>query len=184
MPMFYVEQWSKLKMHSIWKLYKLLSLCTLVFLVVGCKKEDPNPELRDPIYLDLVKDLKAYGSELEAAKKSVETERKGLKEALTNSVEATVAKRGLKKALAAVKKLEQKVKYYEIRSERRLVEGRRSYKLAFRKGERWPDPEEYVHYKANQRLRSANLNWNMRVPKLFEGNPNYVPAHKTNKEEK
>jgi hypothetical protein len=165
-------------MQFFWKLYKYLCLLIIVFSVVGCKKEDPNPELRDPIYKDLVKRHKTSKSKLDSARKAVEQAKKDLEAARVNSIESTVARRALKKAKDAVEKLIQQEKYLKIRVERRLAEDRRNYRLAFKKGERWPNPEEYKLYQANQKLNNASLNWNKRVPKLFEGNPNYVPPHK------
>lgn len=169
-------------MHSNWKIYKLLLSALMVFSLLGCKKEDPNPELRDPIYQDLVKSLKSHEGSLKSAEKSLETSLKELNTTVANTVERTVAKRAVKKAKKGIKVIEQQVKYFKIRSERRLAEGRAAYRSAFRSGKRWPDESEYKAYLANKKLISASRNWGTRVPKLFRGNPNYVPAHKVQKQ--
>ena len=149
-----------------------LILITSAFLT-ACRKEIPNPETLDPIYKDLVAKSKNFSKLLSDEEKIL----KGLVEESKNIEVRTIDKTVNKREIAASKKkiaiYRQKAKYYKIKSERRRVEGRRAYKIAFSKGETWPDPEEYKKYKTYMRLRTAPLNWSKRVPKLFEKSPNF-----------
>jgi len=143
---------------------------------VGCKKENPNPELLDPIYLDLVKDHGEKLKELETERKSTEGLIKDLNKALPRTSGLKNAKKAISKNLKNMTRLEQLVKYYEIRKEHRRLLARKNYRIAFHKGEVWPDPSEKEAYFTNKRLKSADMNWQSRVPKLFKANPNYVPV--------
>jgi hypothetical protein len=57
--------------------------------------------------------------------------------------------------------------------DKRQIYSKLAYEKAFLAGEPWPDPKEFKSYTKNKELRSVNLNWNARVPKLFKANPNY-----------
>ena len=157
---------------------KLFILIASVTLVSGCKKELPNPELLDPIYKDLL-------SEKKEAEKALKEEEAKLESLLAErgkieprSVDRKINIRGTKKSRKNVLKLRQKLKYLEIRSERRRVEARRDYRIAFQKGEEWPKKEEFVNYQTHKRLRNAPKNWNLRVPKLHARNPNFKAKKK------
>ena len=163
--MFYVE-------HYIFK-NKLLIIIFLGLSVVSCKKELPNPELLDPIYKDLLSETKSVRSELKDSKANLETLLKERETVKVRTLAKTVNQRDTIKTRKNILRLKQRLKYLEIRTERRRVETRRSYKIAFSKGEAWPDKEEYKHYRTNRRLRAAPRNWNSRVPKLHARNPNF-----------
>ncbi len=170
-------------MHSIWKLYKPL-LCTLLIIFIsGCEKRDPNPELRDPIYRDLIKTQKDYSTRLAGANALLVQANRDLERASARSLSRKAATRTISKTKKIIAKLTQASKYYEIRAKRRFVEARRSYKASLINRTSWPNPDEYRAYQANKSLREAPLNWNMRVPKLFKKSPNYTPAHKIKNKE-
>jgi hypothetical protein len=142
--------------------------CILFLLaqITGCKKEDPNPELLDPIYKDLDKRAadfqKAYDDEI----KHQEETRSAISKAEPNSTEVRNARRDLAKSLVTARELEQKAHYFKIRATRRLFTDRIEYRAAFAKNEIWPNPREYSEYQVNMRLQEAPMNWNTRVPKL------------------
>ena len=162
-------------MHAYCKIYKLFWFVFLLFSLSGCRKENPNPELLDPIYLDLKSIHKEYLQKITTGEAELKEALKSLKQASVHSKELFIAKRTVTKIKDQLKKDVQMAHYYKIRTERRRIEGRTSYKSAFRAKKRWPDPSEYASYVAHKRLREINLNWNSRVPKLFKQNPNYSP---------
>lgn len=145
---------------------------TLIFLIVlctqlvGCKKEDPNPELMDPIYSDLLKRATDSQKAYEEAKVKVEALRKDLEKAEPNSIDVKDIQKDLAKTEIQKQRAEQEARYFKIRSERRKYEDRIEYKKAFAKNEEWPNKHEYSDYLVNIRLREINLNWGARVPKL------------------
>lgn len=146
--------------------------------ITGCKKELENPELLDPIYQDLL-------SEKKNLEKSLVDEQKKLTELLLaaksikpRSVERKVSLREIKKSRETIDSIRNILKYSEIRAERRRVESRKSYRIAFSKSMDWPSKGEFEAYKTGKRLKSAPLNWNARVPKLHARNPNFKQAKK------
>jgi hypothetical protein len=145
---------------------KRFILLIVIFGLVGCKKEDPNPELLDPIYVDLdqraTSAQKAYDEEL---KKQADT-KIALEKALANTIELKNAQKDLAKSQSIAVDLEQKARFYQIRAKRRLFVDRITYKAAFAKDEKWPDPREYSDYQVNMRLQESSRNWGARVPKL------------------
>jgi hypothetical protein len=158
--------------------FSQLALLTLVCLtLVGCRKEDPQPELKDPIY----KDLNTRAGDYEKAVTEGQTQVKDLRLAIEKTEANTIEFKNVQRDLAkAEKKLlgdEQLARYYKIRAERRKFMGRRAYREAFAAGREWPDPSEYSDYLVNMRLREVSMNWNKRVPKLQDR----IPAAKTDK---
>lgn len=150
----------------------------LLVSCLGCKKENPNPELIDPIYLDLSKMSKEKAKELEDAKKALEEAKKEMEKVEPNTADWVVAQRTLKSSHEKIAKLSAQAKYLEIRAEHRKYSARKEYKLAFNAGQTWPDPKQYEAFKRNLRLKNAPRSWGYRVPKLFKENPNYVPPQK------
>ena len=140
---------------------------------MGCKSKNPNPEFLDPIFLDYQSQHKEHLKEAESLPKQIEVAQKELEETPPRSTERVVAKRALKKLIKQHEEAKQKASYFKIRMEKRRIHSKIAYEKAFNKDEPWPDPKEYKAYLQNKKLRSANMNWNSRVPKLFKENPNY-----------
>ena len=144
-----------------------LFIITVLFSV-GCSKREPNPELRDPIYLDLKASVGELKGDVASGEATVEEEFEKLKNSEPRSKDVALAKKRHREAVKRLRKAKQMLKYYEIKMERRLLESRLAYEKAFQKDQVWPNPEEYSAYKANKSLRASNLNWNSKVPKLQE----------------
>ncbi|MCB0341529.1 MAG: hypothetical protein H6626_11705 [Pseudobdellovibrionaceae bacterium] len=154
------------------------NLCVSMMLLfaislLGCKREHSNPEQLDPIYRDLTKDLRTVESTLKAERKTLDTLEAEIKKEGVSSLDRITLQKDVRRSQLKIQELEQQYRYLDIRTNRRRVEGRRNYKIAFKKGEAWPDPKEYEAYKTNMALRNASRNWNTRVPKLHQNNPNY-----------
>lgn len=153
-------------------------LLILTLLLVGCKKEDPNPELLDPIYKDLEKRSSESQKQWDEELKKIVEFREKLEKTEANTLDRKDVQRDLDKSLKAVVQYEQKAKYYKIRLQRRLLVDRLTYKEAFAKDKPWPDPQEYSDYLVNIRLNEVNLNWSSRVPKLQSRLESRAPAAK------
>jgi hypothetical protein len=138
----------------------------LVMGSLGCKRRDPNPELRDPIFKFLTEQLGGLKTELENEVKKIEEAEKVYAKTAPLTYERKVALRDLEAARRRAAALRQEKEYIEIRTERRRVEGRRDYSIAFAADQEWPDPKEFEHFLAHQRLRTAPRKWDARVPKL------------------
>ena len=145
----------------------LISLASILAIAIsGCKKEEPNPELLDPIYSDLSKDLTVIDAAKEESEKNLEADKKSLEKSPPRTIERRNAEEDLLKEQGRFEHINQLLEYYKIRVARRLVESRRNYKLAFQADKAWPDPQEYEAYKVNKRLMNASKNWSDRVPKF------------------
>lgn len=145
-------------------MHTLILICFLALL--GCKKEDPNPELKDPIYADLLRRNTEFTKVNEESKANV----KNLVEQLAKAEANSIGKKDIERDLAKARELSQysdeQARYYRIRAERRKVVAKIAYKEAFAADKPWPDPREYSDYLTNIRLNEASRNWNKRVPKL------------------
>jgi hypothetical protein len=145
---------------------------TLIFLVclctqlLGCKKEDPNPELMDPIYSDLLKRATDSQKAFDEATAKLVTLQENLEKAEPNSIDVKDIQKEIAKTEAQKLRASQESLYFKIRSERRKFEDRIEYKKALAKDQPWPDKHEYSDYLVNIRLREINPNWGARVPKL------------------
>ncbi|MGE0529233.1 MAG: hypothetical protein AB7G93_02205 [Bdellovibrionales bacterium] len=140
-------------------------LCA-VLVLIGCEKEDPTPHLRDPIYKNLAE---RHAQHAKAYEESVE-KLKSLREALAKTEPHTIEVKDLRRDIQRLEKQvvqdRQWARYYDIRSRRRIVVDRITYRKALESGKPWPDPSEYSGYLVNRRLIEINRNWNARVPKL------------------
>jgi hypothetical protein len=153
----------------------LLCLCTQL---LGCKKEDPNPELMDPIYSDLLKRATDSQKALDEATAKLVTLHADLEKAEPNSIDLKDIQKDIAKTEAQKLRADQEARYFKIRSERRKFEDRIEYKKAFAKDQPWPDKHEYSDYLVNIRLREISLNWGTRVPKLHDRMTASVTAKK------
>ncbi len=152
------------------------------FLVLGCRKEEPNPEIMDPVYLDLAKDLVAAKVAKEESEKALDGFRKTLVKTQTRTIERRNAEENIQKEEDKLTRLNQAVEFFEIRTERRKVETRRAYKIAFAADQPWPDPKEASAYQLNKKMSQASKNWSDRVPKFSKAavpeGPESKPAEK------
>ena len=147
-------------------------ICIIIFSTMalfGCRKEEPNPEILDPVYQDLAKELAGLKSAKDEAEKAVEAAQKAVNKAPTRTMERRESEDDLHKAEGNLARLTQVVAFYELRVERRRVEARRDYKIAFAAEKPWPDPKEFEAYVINKRLSRASKNWADRVPKFSTG---------------
>lgn len=144
----------------------LLLLLILPVFVLGCSKHNPNPELLDPIYLDLKNRVGDLSRDVSTFKGAVKEEQQKKDSAEPGTKDLVLAKKRLRESLVKLERAEQQLKFYEIRLERRKLESRVSYEKAFSADKAWPDPLEFEAYEANKDLRSAKSSWSSRVPKL------------------
>lgn len=147
--------------------------CALVLslALVACKKEDPTPELLDPIFKDLEGRHAAYQRNVDESKAKIPVLEAQLAKAEPRSIDLKNIQKDLAKERTKLMNSEQLALYYRIRADRRKFEGRLAYKKAFAADKPWPDPTEYSEYQVNIRLTEANRNWGARVPKLQDRMP-------------
>lgn len=135
-----------------------LFLTILNTFVSSCTKTDPHPELRDEIYADLT-------TELDIAKKALESEEKtllSLKSELAKAVPQTgqvkYATHKVRKSEELLNKIAQQKVYFEIKLERRKLYVMDRYLESLKEGGRkWPDPEEIAIYKSVTKFNREKL---------------------------
>jgi hypothetical protein len=135
----------------------VISLCFL-----GCNKPNPNPELIDPIYADLQKQLIEIRKGLDDEKKAFVDFEKELKNAKPQTGQVKYAQKRVDESTAKIKKLEQLLRYTEMRVGSRLKQVHEDYLKAWREKRPWPDPKEYQEYVEYKKAQSTPLQWNVK----------------------
>ncbi len=153
------------------RFHALIIILTSALIGVGCSSEDPRPEQRDPIFKDLSGRQAAHAQALKEGEKQMTELKKDLDRAEPHSLELKNAARDIADMQRRMLREEELERFYRIRAERRRLVGRQEYKRAFAEGKEWPDPSEYSDYLLNIRLRTVDLNWSSRVPRLQERLP-------------
>lgn len=134
----------------------------------ACSKEDPQPEIRDPIYNELAAKSKALDEEVKSLKEKLANLEIDLEKAEPNSISKKDVEKDLRKHKKMLQAAQQSLTYYKIRAERRKLVDKLTYKEAYAAGKEWPDPKEFEQYQTSLRLREANRNWSARVPRLAD----------------
>lgn len=155
-------------MRNVYKIIRMFWIVTWIVMGTACSRPMENPELIDPIYLDLKKLTDEYSKKEAEIRKNREEAYKKFLSLEANTLDKKLEFKNYSKLEKELTKVENMARYYKIRMERRKIEGKQEYLECFSKGEPWPKPEEHKAFLVNQKLRTANLNWAARVPKLAD----------------
>lgn len=131
-------------------------------LLIGCDKPDPHPELKDPIYNDLISSLSSTQKALEDEKKTLEGHIKESADVVPQTGQIKYAQKRINESKSRITRLEQEVQYLELKVEARKSASRSKYLQAFKKKEAWPDSKEWENYKIEKKLQSAKKTWDVR----------------------
>lgn len=124
----------------------------------GCKKPNANPELLDPIYIDLVAEKALAVKNLEDQKKQLLDLEKQLAESKPQTGQIKPAQRKVEDARIRMHRFRQQVLYFEVKLANRKIETRKKYMISFLNNQEWPDKKEIDEYMAIQKLRRAKIN--------------------------
>jgi hypothetical protein len=138
----------------------------LCFLLLGCEKPNPHPELLDPIYRDIQSLKGAADSAVNGALTELKEARAAVEEAPPQTGERRRAMRGVEILEKRVRVAQQRAMYFEILLKDRKKFARKQYIAAFNEKKPWPPPENFESYKVNKRLREVSLKWDDRLPRL------------------
>lgn len=152
-PMFHVEHRVKMRILAI------LFIATFLF---GCKKPNPTPELADDIYLDLNSRAQSAQKELDSEKKKLEGFKKDLAAVVPQTGAIKYAQKRYFESEARIQKLEQEVKYFELKANARKKYTKLEYMKAFNEGKSWPLPEEVEAYKTYKVVSQTSRGWDSR----------------------
>jgi uncharacterized coiled-coil DUF342 family protein len=171
--LFHVEQIAFNK-NFVSERYFWLVATAFLLLATGCESVDPNPELKDPIYNDLKATLEATKEDRANAQTFKQMAKDELKILETGDPEIATLNKDIRKENKKIKAYSQKIRYLEIRLERRRLESRLTYAMSLNGNTEFPDNREYAAYQAHKKLRNASSNWNERVPRLKERIDQYI----------
>lgn len=178
---FHPNRFFNINRYEVKATISFILLIILLISVSGCKSEDPNPELSDPIYKKLLEQVGLLKTQYESEQKKIEDLERDLEKSKVISAERIKIKKDLMSSRKKMEILAQQRQFFEIRSEHRRVEARKKYKIAFSKGIPWPDPKEIEYFLTNQNLQLSSRNWNTRVPKLHDRLLSQNGSHKEKK---
>lgn len=166
---------------------KIIALIFIIFSLAACNKPDLNPELKDPIYSDLQSQLGSTTASLEAEKKKLEGFQKDLETVAPQTGQVKFAQKRVFESQALITKLGQEKNYLGLKLEQRKMAATISYRKAFEKKEEWPDPKEFISYRAEQKLRTARRSWDVK-DRIKEAGISFgeaeKPSSESHKEEK
>ena len=150
---------------------KIIILCLLTLALASCKKPDPHPELKDPIYNDLNATLGTVTQLYNAELKALEGFEKEMREVVPQTGQIKYAQKRVNESKAKISKLEQEKQFLEIKIKTRLNEPRKSYTKAFNADQPWPDPQEWENYRIQRKFQQAKKTWDVkeRIKESAEG---------------
>ena len=151
-------------MRYAWPLL-LLALC-------ACEKPLPNPEMVDPIYLDLVSRKSAAEADAVSLKADLEKAHEDVVKSKPQTGDSRRAQKTVETLAIKARKAEQERQYLELLVKRRLKYSREEYMKAYSEKKPWPNSEEFHDYQTNRRLRTVSRKWDDHLPKL----PSRLPA--------
>ncbi len=151
--MFYVEHMA----------FKLAQILILVQFFLGCQQPPRDAHLGDPIYNDFQVQKGINTSQLDAQKANLIDLRKSINESRPQSGERAILKNKISDTNAAINRLEQQSKYWDIRiAERKRILQKRALRNFFYNEE--PNTErEISSYRFSKKLRTAKLQWDYKA---------------------
>ncbi len=147
--MFHVEQ----SMKNV--IFALFILCSLA----ACNKRDPNPEKKDQLYLAIEAEINAKNSE----KTQIEVELNKAKQIFKDSEPQTGQIKTTRKKVYdweyALNRIQQEIRYLELRKQARFIDIQKRYLRSFAKGEALDTSEEFTHYVYYNKRRQRPRDW-------------------------
>lgn len=140
-------------------LFKLVFFSVFLF-ILACDRPNSNPELMDPIFADIEKQLKDAENELKSALQSETDTKDGLAKVKPQTGQIKFAQKRYYEAMARVQKTEQRVEFLKLRLKSRKQLDHDLYLKAYQKKQPWPPPEEWAEYVSQKNLESAPRSWN------------------------
>jgi hypothetical protein len=138
----------------------------VIFGLSGCKRPHSNPETLDPIYADMLAEVRAAENTIQNEQKEIEALKAKIAALKPRDIMRGSFGRELLSREKKVRSYKERKTYFETRAEQRKAYVQREYLAAFEKDETWPNPADYQTYLATKKLQSVSRNWDDRVPKL------------------
>lgn len=141
---------------------RILTILSLLLCLSACTRIDKNPELRDPVYMDIQNEIQTLKAELEGKTKELLSFKKELLDVVPQTGQIKFVQKRINETEAHITHLEQEILYYELRKESRAEDSRKAYHESLKASTTWPDPKEYDSYLTEKKLRLAKKSWNVK----------------------
>lgn len=167
LPMFHVEH------------MRILLIFSISFLLFGCDRPDPQPQLKDPIYLDIQSEITSLQQSLDSETKTLQEHLKTLAEVVPQTGQNKYAQKRVDESKALLNKISQELEYQKLKLQAQEKKARFDYKKAFESKEVWPNPSEWSEYQTEKRFRNAKKTWDVesRLKELSSGNEKETVEH-------
>jgi hypothetical protein len=130
-----------------------------LILATACSKPNPNPELVDPIYTDLVAQENENESYIAAEQVKLEENLLALETVKPQTGAYKFVNKRIWEARKNIERLTQRKTYLKIRKESRKAAARIEYIHSYNSGNPWPNPLTTQKYKTQRKLESASRHW-------------------------
>ncbi|PWU22595.1 MAG: hypothetical protein C5B49_00355 [Bdellovibrio sp.] len=162
------------------KMRLILSVVSLLAagLLISCNKRDPTPENRDPLFLELDARRRQTDQDLAAARAAYEEAQSKLLDVAPQTGQIKYAQKRIADTEERITKLEQLLKYYEIKYESQRWRAREAYLLAEFDNKPWPNQQEREDFLESLRAESSPHTWSVSDRRASLGLPN---GHTVNK---
>jgi hypothetical protein len=154
MPMFYVEHMKNYKLSLI-----LIILTGL--LMQSCKeKTDLNPELKDPVYLDLKSELDISIKQEQSLIAQLAKDTLQFNNTVPQKGKSALHRNKMSSSENLLTTTQQQKKFFEIRIEQRKIFVQQRYLESLKPGGTlWPDEKELADYKIRMKLQKDKFKW-------------------------
>lgn len=159
------------KNHQIQTICSTWNITIIVFLLFlsSCKKEDPNPELRDQIYQDISAQESENQKTIADIEKKIEEAKKTVLESKPQTGEVRRNTRKVFELENLRAKLKQQETFWKIRRFERLKFVRRSKPNMSEEDWAIKSKTEYEQYLSEKKLRQAKNSWDLKQRFRDEG---------------
>lgn len=151
--------------------FRFLLFFSLVFAFSACKKADPNPELKDPLYLLNQNETAAAKAEVAAAEAAILEAEAQIQKAVPQTGQIKYAQKRYWDARNKLALAKQKVQYFETRAQLQMWDTREKSLEAFFQDKSYSNKEEFESYELQNKLDHSSRNWDVKKRRAALGLP-------------
>lgn len=138
---------------------RLLFIIQISLIISGCNKPIPNPEMSDPIYLDIQAKIAAATTNVADFEALLKEKSADIDNATPQTSQLKWAHKRYYATEAVLAKAKQDLMYWKIKSATRQQEARRKYLKIFYEHKPWPDLEEFEEWNNLNKVNRKPAVW-------------------------
>lgn len=171
--MFHVEHSEDFSVSlQLMRSFRLFSVSlVLSCALLGCKKADEKPELKDPLHQNLTTEAAAIKTAVDEAKLAVTEAEAEVKKAVPHTGQHKFAQKRYWEARNRLTMAQQKYQAVNVIAEMRMWKTRVQSLEAFHKGEEWAGGNDLDHYQQQETLNRKSRNWSVKERRAALGLP-------------